>query len=302
MKNHITALTLLCMMQVQCPATVHAQDQPAPDERAKPDKIYRSKGADVPRGYVIGRALAAYTSALPTAFEQDLTGLTATGRWLDIGAGEGQAILDYYGPASAPAAAHTNQANRANKAQSIAISIEDRRTPRWHQTAAELEAGKIRYHFGKSLNDYTLQDLGQFDVITDLLGGFSYTRDIAKFMEKTLSLLHVDGSFYSLLQDVQAETGANLPFYRDRGETYLTEIISADKTPVKVCTWLKHISCVEVSCELRPDWKPPVEIYRVRKSCDRVHVPALTPTRYTAGTPPERRYQYTAPETIENTQ
>lgn len=299
MKNHITTLTLLCMMQVQWPATLHAQDQRIQDERTRQDNIYQSKGAAVPQGYVIGRALAAYTSALPAAFEQDLAGLTATGRWLDIGAGEGQAILDYYGPTSASATANTNQ---ANKAQSIAISIEDRRTSRWHQTAAGLETGKIRYLFGKSLGDYTLQELGQFQVITDLLGGFSYTRNISRFMEKALSLLQVDGNFYSLLQDVHEESGANLPFYRDRGETYLTEIISADKAPVKVCSWLKHISCVEVSCELRPDWKPPVEIYRVRKTCDRVKVPALTLTRYTAGTPPERRYQFAIPETVENAQ
>jgi hypothetical protein len=272
-------LTLVALMAcagafAQTPDAARIQD-----EAGRQRRIYESKGADVPAGYVITRGLAAYTSALPPGFEQDLARLSANARWLDIGAGEGQAILDYL-----------NSADAAGKSSAVAMSIEDRRTKQWHDTATRLDAGKILYLHGKSLNDYTLAELGQFQIISDLLGGFSYTRDISRFMEKTLSFLEVNGSFYSILQDVHSEDGSNLPHYRDRGESYLTEILNPDGSKLKMCAWLKHISCVEVTCELKARWTPPVEVYRVRKTCDNVIVPQLTPTRYSAGTPPERRF------------
>src|SRR5215813_2343964 len=78
-----------------------AQELPHPrvdEEITKQEKIYRSRGADVPRGYVTDRGLSGYAELLPTGFCDDLGKLTSSDRWLDIGAGSGQAILDYYAP------------------------------------------------------------------------------------------------------------------------------------------------------------------------------------------------------------
>ena len=285
MKNAKIGMIVL-VLHVMWPCLLHAQNvqqKKIEEEAQKQDGIYHSKGTDVPAGYVIGRTLPAYVNALPSEFEQDLTNLGVSGRWLDIGAGEGQAILDYYDP-SAP-----EKKQDAKKVQSVAISIEDRRTPRWHQTAARLETNQIRYFFGKSLRDYTIDELGKFQIITDLLGGFSYTKDLSRFIEKTLSLLQVNGSFYSILQDVHSENGSNQPFYT--GAPFLTEILNPDGSKMQICTWLKSISCVQVRCEFKSEWKPPVEIYRVQKVCDNVTVPPLTPVHFTAGTPPERSFQ-----------
>ena len=70
---------------------------PRPDEEiAKQEKIYSSRGAEVPSGYVTGRALSDYAELLPTGFCDSLGRLGSSDRWLDIGAGDGQAILDYY--------------------------------------------------------------------------------------------------------------------------------------------------------------------------------------------------------------
>jgi hypothetical protein len=57
---------------------------------------------------------------------------------------------------------------------------------------------------------------------------------------------------------------------------------------VKVHSWLKSISCVQVTCEFRPTWPPPLEAFRVRKVCNEVSVPALATIHFEAGTPPER--------------
>ncbi len=277
----LTALAL-CIPPL---GSAHAQDvQKIQEEVAKQVDIYQSTGDAVPKGYVIGRALAAYTSALPPDFERRLFALTAADRWLDVGAGEGRAILEYYLPPS-----EATQQQNSRKAQAVAISIEDRRTFDWHKTAAQLDINKVRYLYGKGLGEYTLEELGKFQVITDLLGGFSYTGNLSRFMEKTLSFLQVNGSFYSILQDVHSEEGSNPPHYT--GAPYLTEILNPDGSKTKICAWLKNISCVQVTCELKPRWTPPVEVYHVKKVCDSVSVPALTPVHFAAGTPPERRFR-----------
>jgi len=269
----------------------HSADLASPkiaEEMLKQEGIYKSEGEKRPEGYVINRTLADYIDALSPGFDRALARLGPKDRWLDIGAGEGQAILDYYIRSDILGRSQTPE-RRGTKAQAVAISIEDRRQPLWYSTAASLEKNQIQYFFNKRMRDYSLDVLGKFQVITDLLGGFSYTDQLSLFMDKILELLDLKGSFYTLLQDVKSEGGTNKPYYEN--SPYLTEIASADGSEVKVCSWLKSIACVEVTCELRTDWKPPVEIYHVHKVCSAVKVPAVTRMSYGAGTPPERRFQ-----------
>ena len=287
-------VVVLLFLQTLWLGASHAQPA-APqfqEERARQQEIYQSTGEKTPEGYVIDRGLLAYTFTLPAEFDRSLANLGPADRWLDIGAGRGQAVLDYY--ASRYDAMHAEgRERRGKKAQAIAVSIEDRRTPDWAQTAASLDANKIQYLFGKRLREYSLEQLGRFQVITDMLGGFSYTENLSLFMEKVLGFLALNGSFYTILQDVHSESGANSPYYPNA--RYLTEIVNADASEMKVCAWLKRIGCVEVTCELRPGWKPPVEVYRVHKVCNDVTVPALLPIHFEAGTPPERRFRVANP-------
>ena len=108
-----------------------------------------------------------------------------------------------------------------------------------------------------------------------------------------MGFLDLYGSFFTLLQDVRSEDGANRPFYA--GSPFLTEIANAEGSEVRVCAWLKSITCVQVSCEFKATWKPPIEAFRIRKVCNDVTVPALVPVHYVAGTPPERRFQLRTP-------
>lgn len=280
----------LLALQVFWAGTSHSQlgdDAIVVDEAKKQSEIYRSRGADVPQGYVIDRSLSSYLYALPEGLDRSLAGLGPNDRWLDIGAGEGRAILDYstskYDGTLLKAAGPSEK-----KAKAIAMSIEDRRTNQWHRTAAGLEENQIQYLFGKRLREYSLEELGRFQVITDVMGGFSYTRELSLFMEKVLASLEPGGSFFTLLQDVRTESGTNQPYYENA--SFLTEIASADGSEVRMCLWLKSISCVEVTCEAKPDWTPPLEVYRIRKTCDDVKVPGLKEVHFQAGTPPERGF------------
>ena len=293
--NSGIGLAALLVFQALSPWAAHAQTAVNPklaEEISKQESIYQGKGEQRPEGYVIDRSLLAYTFTLSAGFDRSLADLGPADRWLDIGAGQGQAVLDYYAPRYD--AMHVEgREQRGNKARSVAMSIEDRRTPLWHETAASLEAGKIQYLFGKRLREYAPEELGRFQLITDVIGGFSYAVDLSLFMEKTLALLNVNGSFYTLLQDVHSEDGTNLPHYA--GATYLTEISYANGSKLRVCPWLKSITCVEVTCELKPQWKPAIEVYHIRKTCDKVAVPTLETIHYEAGTPPERGYRLANP-------
>jgi hypothetical protein len=272
-------------------STAHAQDRASPpftEEIAKQELIYKSRGTQVPDGYVIDRSLTSYTQALAAGFDRALGQLRPRDRWLDIGAGRGQAILDYYTPRF-DMLHYEGRAERADKAQAVAMSIEDRRMQAWHDKAATLPPEKIRYLANRRLREYSRDELGTFKLITDVVGGFSYTTDLSLFMERVLAALQIDGDFFTVLADVSSQDGKNKPFYE--GSPFLTAIARADNSELKVCEWLKSIECVQVTCELKPTWKPPIEAFHVHKVCSEVAVPALVPVHFEAGTPPERGFK-----------
>jgi len=288
MKTRLPLLVPL-IVPLFCAGIASAQTPDNPKIKAeisRQESIYRSEGDRVPSGYTIDRTLQNYADALATGFDEALAQLGPGDRWLDIGAGKGQAILDYFAP-NYDLSHPDGRERRGTKARVVAISIEDRRTADWQLSAASL-GNQLQYLFDRRLRDYKLEELGQFQIITDVIGGFSYTTDLTLFMEKVAGLLALDGSFYSVLQDVHSEAGTHQPYY-DKAP-YLTEIKDASGADVKICTWLKSISCVHVTCELKKGWRPPVEAFQVQKVCNDVRVPALTPVHYEAGTPPERRF------------
>ena len=283
-----TGLAVLIVLQALGPGAVWPQEpaQPRLDEEfTKQEKIYRSRGADVPRGYVTGRGLSDYADLLPTGFCDELGRLGSSDRWLDIGAGAGEAILDYYAP-EGDAAPAQKCGRSVEKARAVAMSIEDRRTDRWREQAASLGDDRIRYLSGKRLRQYSPGELGKFQIITDVFGGFSYTEDLSQFVQKALSLLETGGAFYTLVPGVHLENA------KDKlGILYLTELEDAAGRAEKVCSWLKQIACVQVTCESKGDWKRPTELINIRKVCSDVSVPRLKLWEFEAGYPPARRFQ-----------
>ena len=255
------------------------------EEIAKQEKIFQRRGADVPSGYITNRGLSDYAELLPTGFCNALGRLGSSDRWLDIGAGDGQAILDYYAFEDDAAPAE-KCARSGSKARAVAMSIEDRRTDKWRQQAAIFGDDRIRYLSGKRLRHYSSEELGKFQIITDVYGGFSYTEDLSQFLEKVLSLLETRGVFYTIVQSVHLEDGKDKP-----STWYLTELVDAAGRDEKVCSWLKKTACVQVSCDSKSDWDAPTELINIRKVCSDISVPRTKLLKYEAGNPPGRRFQ-----------
>ncbi len=255
------------------------------DEIAKQEKIYRSPGDDGRRSYTTDRGLSKYAELLPSGFCDALGRLGSSDRWLDIGAGEGEAILDYYAPEDA--AAPAERCGRFGpRARAVAISIEDRRTNKWKQRAASVGDERIRYLSGKRLRQYSPEELGKFQIITDVYGGFTYTEELSQFIDTVLRLLEVGGGFYTLATGVHLEDG------KDKlGSLYLTELEDAFGRRVKVCSWLKRMSCVQVTCESKSDMERPTELINIRKVCSDTSVPHTKLVEFEAGYPPGRRFQ-----------
>jgi SAM-dependent methyltransferase len=284
-------LAVLVILQALCLEPSRSAEPAFPkfhEEVSKQESIYRSEGKGVPEGYIVDRSLSNYAEALPSGFDRALAGLGPEDRWLDIGAGQGQAILDYYAP-DYDLASPAGRERPGGKARAVALSIEDRRTPLWRQRTASLAANQVQYLFNKRLREYSREELGKFQVITDVFGGFSYTANLSLFVEKVLGLLDLNGGFYSLLQSVHLEDGKDRIYNPE--PVYLTEIIDAAGNDVKVCSWLKRITCVQVTCESKSTWDSPTELVRIQKVCENVSVPALEPLHFEAGTPPGRRFR-----------
>lgn len=283
-----TVLAFLIVLQVLDSGASWPQEPAQPrlnDEFDRQEKIYRSRGADVPSGYVTDRALSDYLELLPSSFCDALGSLGNSDRWLDIGAGAGQAILDYYAT-EIEAAQGKICAGAGGKVRAVAMSIEDRRTDKWQQQAASLGEDRIRYLSGKRLRHYSREEIGRFQIITDVYGGFSYTEDLSQFLAKVLDLLEIGGVFYTMVQSVHLDDGKDNPKTR-----YLTELLDATGRDVKVCSWLKNSTCVQVVCESKTDWDTPTELINIRKICSDVAVPRMKLLKYEAGNPPGRRFQ-----------
>ena len=143
-------------------------------------------------------------------------------------------MLDYYEPEGDAPASEKCARSGAKARRGLLISIEDRRARKWRQQAASLGDDRIRYLSGKRLRDYSPVELGKFQIITDVFGGFSYTEDLSRFVDKVLSLLEVGGGFYTLVPGVHLEDG------KDKlGVFYLTELENAAGRSEKVCSSLK---------------------------------------------------------------
>lgn len=282
------AVVFVVAVQALGSAIVWPQDpvsQRLDEEFAKQDNIYRRRGADIASGYTINRGLAEYAEVLPTSFCGALSSLSRSERWLDIGAGEGQAILDYYASEDHSAAAEKCGRSSA-KADVVAMSIEDRRTDKWRERRARDGAGRMKYLAGRSLQQYQPEELGKFHLITDVFGGFTYTGRLSQFVDKVLALLEIGGSFYTLVQGVRLEDG------KDKlGTWYRTELVDADGRNRKMCSWLKRTTCTQVKCESKSDWDSPAELIHIRKLCSEVSVPPLLLLEYRAGVPPGRRFE-----------
>ena len=98
-KNTALRIVVLLLFQTLWPGSAHSQRPGSPgfeQEISKQESIYHGRGDELVEGYVIDRSLLSYTFILSAEFDRSLANLGPGDRWLDVGAGQGRAVLDYY--------------------------------------------------------------------------------------------------------------------------------------------------------------------------------------------------------------
>jgi hypothetical protein len=126
--------------------------------------------------FTTSRGLSEYNSRF--AILDRLNQMTRQHRWLDAGAGRAKAQLDFL---------KLRQQNQQDSPELVALSVE---RP-WFTVAKKKF---FKYLSGRKLEDYTLSELGKFDLITDYLGPFSYAENAVQILNIYMNVLNVGGS------------------------------------------------------------------------------------------------------------
>ena len=147
------------------------------------DDEYREKLED--NDFRITAGLDMYEDAFGSGFIKDIMGLAEDERWMDGGAGVGQAIQDYY--------------NRGGKGRTTAVGfakpesdvVEDL------ESRDNFEYLSDKFFSGFDDSSELKTDVTKLSVITDYNGILSYTRTLSQDLQKYLNNLKVGGKIYT---------------------------------------------------------------------------------------------------------
>jgi hypothetical protein len=245
----------------------------------KQEEIKRTDERIQKGDYHTGRDGHEYERYLGPEFARKKRELTENQRWLDAGAGQGKAVLDH--------------AYNADGASVVGISVEDRRLPLLDRMIRERGADRVNYLAGKKLEQYDKSELGEFDLISDVYGAFSYAQQLDDVVEKVGELLKVGGSYYTLSQNqtksMDRATGQWNSYYA------LSIIDRSGKKYLSIADWLNQGTCIRAR-QSSENLDRQVHFQRiiVEKTCEFFRVPELELTAWLDGGPPVRVYQIRA--------
>ena len=136
--------------------------------------------------------------------------------------------------------------------------------------------------------------VGMTDLITDLAGPFTYSKDLKKLTETYLKMLKVGGKATFM---VPIRYGSS-DFVSVEVESFI-EIVNSKNEHVAVVDFFKKIEGVELIYQknktIRESRGGPyfekMMTYAIKKTSNRIRVPNLVNTKYESGGPPKRVYK-----------
>ncbi|MCM2277785.1 MAG: hypothetical protein NDJ89_06885 [Oligoflexia bacterium] len=174
----------------------------------------------------VGRNLESYLGLFSPEFEQEIRRLGPQHHWVDLGAGEGLAVEDYLTHFIKYSAAGPDE---QGKARATAISyIVTRQDFTRHEKARLLK--------GRFFEDIPNEEIGKFDLATDLFGIAAYTPKLDVYLDKVLRLLNEDGSLFIAVGN-PGLGGASL---------LKNEFHTSDGKTLNFVEWFKTIAGIEV--------------------------------------------------------
>lgn len=225
-----------------------------------------SKPDDTANKYEVDRCLRhyIYLFGLRNDLQGELSKLGPGRQWIDVGAGKGVAAMDYI--------EDTDGHGLYHGARVTAITVERLETPRLSQVLRRFSPEKFRYLSGKYIEDYTVSELGQADLITDVYGAVSYSPHIDAVFSKFGELLKAGGKVYTNIE----------------GPDFLLEIMGPDNQPIPLAEWLGAIKGFTLLFKTNEYFDRII----LQKTSDAVVVPPLELVKYVDAVPPRRVYRW----------
>jgi len=230
------------------------------------------------------RDLGEYRRIVGGRFQERLGALRPDQHWIDMGAGDAVAIREYYKGLQGTKGARTtalaysepldDTVEITTSAGRTVQGVEPFRGPKYEafqQFASETP--EFRPMFGKMLDEYSLDEIGKADLVTDVMGPLSYAE-------------RMDGVFakYADITNVGGEIHTHIP--------HQTFIVDAAGKQVPIAEFAREWIGQSRGLELVEVGDAGAEGTRivVRKVGEDVRVPELTLKALGAGKPPIREY------------
>lgn len=256
--------------------------------------------------YNASRALNHYESILDyykeNGFLKELFHLKNGSRWLDVGAGDGSAAFDYI-------------FSKKGRADVMAISVE-RKNNKFVLEESQRPNGRLKYLTGKFIEEYSVDELGRFDFVTDVYGALSYAPQIDVIMQKIGDLMQVGAIFFGNLKEeteffrtedipdpdkIRAMRVRAIPYGLDSSNSsnsaisediknHFATLTIFDRQGKKIdyLSWFDSITCLKRDDSRSGDGEIVIKLI---KTCDKVVVPKLKTVEFIDFTPPLRAYQ-----------
>jgi SAM-dependent methyltransferase len=226
------------------------------------------------------RDLQVYEALFGPSFRKKLRTFKSRQRWLDAGAGKARAMTDFsrrYRRREREKPLPALVAVGVKKPEDIAPSLLDQR--------------RFRYLEGRFIEDIPDNELGHFDVITDLYGPFSYSTDISLILRKYLSLLRPGGVIY-LAASFNRSMKESDPEFIGPG-LRRTTVLDENGHALSMEEWFDRIAGIEVKKTSPPGFIN--ETYEIRRLSG-APLPEISPLKlihFKAHKPPERLFETT---------
>lgn len=147
----------------------------------KATTIVENNSFETSRGLITEDLSEGYFQDFGDAFKRKLLSLSAKDHWIDLGAGDGLAIFQYYSKFD-------------GRASTQGISYKE--TPGFIDEVEGKLPINSEYLSGRLFEEISQAELKPADIITDYFGVISYTKHLSLVLKKTLSALKTEGSLF----------------------------------------------------------------------------------------------------------
>lgn len=205
-----------------------------------------------------GALKKSYEGQLSPEFLSDLRRLGPQGRWFDVGAGSASAPREYLSSPDFPEKTRVTAFTVVEPSRS--------RLEAWEfEKFKHRNADRFEYRTGRPIEAYTADETGRCDLLSDLHGALSYSKDFDAVLTKYGELVEPGGLVYGALS--------------------APRIVDEAGKPVQFETWLKSVRGFKVIWQLG-------DALKLQRTAEAVSVPPLELIDVIAGRPPLRRYRW----------